>query len=372
MRAPLSAVGAQQLGVVAAGRRRAHLRRLVIRIWRCAFQRTKHDRDVPDILGHGTWRVLIGGDRNDAVAADAADRRLHRGEHVLVRRTEDRSGRFRADVTGPEIRGGADAGARTAGLQNGTAVTARIAPRVVGIHAVAVHGVVVRRHAGGDVIGQLGQAGLGDDDGAGVAQIPGERGFVGRDQPLEREGAARRPHVRRVDVVLQRDRDAVQRSADAPLGTLAVERVGFLQRFRVDGDGRVEQVLVLGDAREVLLHDLVRGEASRLHRRLHVGDAGLEDVEAGGFGGSAGRLLRRQHAAEEQNGDGDGKSTFHWRPVSWRCMNQLTARTRSGAPFSRCAAWSAPGRIIHHLSRVANRVKSLAPMSSGACGSRSP
>jgi hypothetical protein len=27
--------------------------------------------------------------------------------------------------------------------------------------------------------------------------------------------------------------------------------------------------------------------------------------------------------------------------------------------FSRCAAWSAPGRIIHHLSGVPNRVNSF-------------
>ena len=37
------------------------------------------------------------------------DRRLHPDQHVLVRRTEDRSGRFRPDARGPEVRGCADA-----------------------------------------------------------------------------------------------------------------------------------------------------------------------------------------------------------------------------------------------------------------------
>ena len=36
-------------------------------------------------LRHRPGGVLVGGDRNHAVAADAADRRLDRGEHVLVR-----------------------------------------------------------------------------------------------------------------------------------------------------------------------------------------------------------------------------------------------------------------------------------------------
>ena len=73
-------------------------------------------------------------------------------------------------------------------------------------------------------------------------------------------------HRRRVDVVLERDRDAVQRAVDASARALAVQRVGDRERVRVHRDDRVELVLVRRDAREVLLHDLARRRALLLER----------------------------------------------------------------------------------------------------------
>ena len=72
---------------------------------------------------------------------------------------------------------------------------------------------------------------------------------------LERERAARGPHERRVDVVLQRDRDPVQRSADPSLRALAIALVSELECLRIDRDRRVQLVLVGADAHQVLAHD---------------------------------------------------------------------------------------------------------------------
>jgi hypothetical protein len=66
-----------------------------------------------------------------------------------------------------------------------------------------------------------------------------------------------RRHVGGVNVVFQRDRNAVQRPADPAGRALAIERVGVLEGARVDGDSRVHAVLVQREAHEVLLHELM-------------------------------------------------------------------------------------------------------------------
>ena len=50
------------------------------------------------------------------------------------------------------------------------------------------------------------------------------------DEFTERVGVVGGGQAQRVDVVLQRDRDAVQRPAQSPLGALAVQPVGLVQR----------------------------------------------------------------------------------------------------------------------------------------------
>ena len=52
----------------------------------------------------------------------------------------------------------------------------------------------------------------------------------GGTKPVERQRAAGGRHVGRVDVVLERDRNAVQRPADLALRPLAVALVGLLER----------------------------------------------------------------------------------------------------------------------------------------------
>ena len=207
------------------------------------------------------------------------------GEHVLVRRAEDRSRRLAADVAGPEIRRRADPRARAAGLQRGPAVErrlARILARVVRVVALAADGVVVGRHRrrrAGDEVGQLAHAGLRDDDRAGVDEVLGQRRVVGRRQVLERQRAAGGAHERGVHVVLQRDRNAVQRPANPARRALAIALGGDLERLRVHRDRRVQQLLVHPDALQILADDLARRDAPRLQRRLHLRNRRFDDRE---------------------------------------------------------------------------------------------
>jgi hypothetical protein len=108
-----------------------------------------------------------------------------------------------------------------------------------------------------------------------------------------------------VDVVLERDRDPVQRPAQLALGALAVALVGLLERIGIDRDHGVQPVLVERDALQRLPHQLARCHAALLHRRAHLGDRRLDDAErrgGGGLGpalGLAGRQRGRAHRGEQ-------------------------------------------------------------------------
>ena len=108
--------------------------------------------------------------------------------------------------------------------------------------------------------------------------------------------------MRRVDVVLESDRDAVERTAHTTLGALLVESVRLCERVGVDRDRRVHALLIEGDAQEVSLDQCTRGEVPFLHRALHLGDGRLDDVEAlpAGVKRRAGREQRSQQSGGEQ------------------------------------------------------------------------
>ncbi len=214
MRAPLEGAGVEEFRVVAPGRRRAGLGGGVVGIGRRAFKRAHQDRGVSHGPRHRAGRVVIGGNRNHAVAADAADRRSNADQHVRVRRTDHRTARIGTDARGPQISGRADPGARSAGLENrpSIAVVARIRTRIVRVEAEAADTVVVAGHrigCAGDPVGQFGQPGLRHDDRAGVTQILGERRFVRRNISGKRQRAASRRQMRGVDVVFERHGDPV-------------------------------------------------------------------------------------------------------------------------------------------------------------------
>ena len=78
--------------------------------------------------------------------------------------------------------------------------------------------------------------------------------------------------------------EATRQALAAPLGMPPLRQlggpgkkvvIGFPDRVRIDGDYRIEPVLVHRDADEVLLNETARGELSALHRCLHLRDAGL-------------------------------------------------------------------------------------------------
>ena len=132
---------------------------------------------------------------------------------------------------------------------------------------------------------------LGDDDGARRDQVLRQSGFIRRHVAGKGERAAGGGHVRGVDVVLERDRNAVQRTAQLALRALAIERVGFLERLRIHGQRRVQPVFVGRKPNQVLLDQLPRRDLSLGHRRLHLRDRRLDDGEAllAGGGKSEGR-----------------------------------------------------------------------------------
>jgi hypothetical protein len=161
-------------------------------------------------------------------------------------------------------------------------------------------------HAVGDEVRQLGQGRLGDDHGAGLAQISRQRGVVRHHQALERDRAPGGRHVGGMDVVLQRNRDAVQRAAHLAGPPLAIEAIGFLERLRVHRQRGVQFFFIERDANQVLLHELARGDAAFTHRALHLGDRRFDHRETrSGFG------LRRKGSAGQGHGHGHAGCEDH-------------------------------------------------------------
>jgi hypothetical protein len=98
---------------------------------------------------------------------------------------------------------------------------------------LAVHGVVVPRHATGHPVCQFRQLRIRNDDRAGGAQVRHQSRIVRRHEIGEGECTARGAQILREEVVLAGNGNAVQRSAQVPLRALTIERVGFGQRARV-------------------------------------------------------------------------------------------------------------------------------------------
>ena len=87
----------------------------------------------------------------------------------------------------------------------------------------------------------------------------------------------------RVEVVLQRDGDAVQRAAGPVRAPLFVQLVGDLQSLGVglDHGSELRALAVQGsDPVQVELCDRARRAFARLHRGLQVGDGGLVELES--------------------------------------------------------------------------------------------
>ena len=142
-----------------------------------------------------------------------------------------------------------------------------------------------------------------DDDRARRFQVRGQRRFVGRDVSRKHQRPAGGRHVGGVDVVLERHRDAVERAAQLALRAFTIELVGLLERLRIDGQRRVQAILVHPDPHQVLLDQLAGGHLAFCHRRLHLRNRGLDDREP------PLALDRERERCEHQ--DENEKATFH-------------------------------------------------------------
>src|SRR6185436_6025688 len=121
--------------------------------------------------------------------------------------------------------------------------------------------------------------------------------LVGRHQAGEGERPAGGGQIGRVDVVLQRNGDAVQRAPDSALPALPVQNVGLIEGFRVNQNGGLQLVFVGSNAQQILDDELPRGGAALLHRRLHLGNARLDHAERPGISAR----LRQRHSDRDQD-----------------------------------------------------------------------
>ena len=231
-------------------------------------QGIEHDRDVGDGPAHGARRVLAVRDRDHAVLRDEPDRRLEPDDRVARRRADDRAIGLRADRHGTQVGGRRDRRAR--------AGAARIRAEVVGIagepaaRAPAVEieaGLLDRRRDDAAEVGPFGQVGLAQDDRTRRPQ-PGDDRRVAAD-PAAEQGQRPRRRLHLVvgrDVVLEQDRDPVQRTAGSAGTSFRVPTVGDRQRLGVRLDDGVEEGIESFDPPQVGLGQLGRGERARRHR----------------------------------------------------------------------------------------------------------
>ena len=151
------------------------------------------------VRAHGPGLVERGGERDQAVAADAAVRRLHADRAGDRGRLADRAAGVGADRERRLERG--DRGRRAAAGAAGDAVQV---PRVVG----RPEGRVLGRGAHGELV----HVGLAEDHHAGLAQPAHHRRVVRRPPALEDPRPAGRRHALGGDDVLERQRYAGQRA----------------------------------------------------------------------------------------------------------------------------------------------------------------
>ncbi len=146
-----------------------------------------------------------------------------------------------------------------------------------------------------------------------VAQVSGQGRFIRHHQRFECQRSTGRPHVGRVNVVFQGDRNAMQWSANFALGPFAVAFVRDLHRLGIHRDRRVQQVLIGRNPQQVLADDLLRGDAPLLERGFHLGNRRFHDGEgpAGDWRRSPLRLRARKHSGYTDADGDDDRKLFH-------------------------------------------------------------
>jgi hypothetical protein len=108
-----------------------------------------------------------------------------------------------------------------------------------------------------------------------LAQLADLESVAGGQRSLQRQRPRRGRHVRRIEIVFDDQRHAMQWAGKTGLSEFSVERIGGRQGVRVDHDDRIERraFLVVGcDAVEVHLDELPASQLPRFERGADVGD----------------------------------------------------------------------------------------------------
>ena len=134
-----------------------------------------------------------------------------------------------------------------------------------------------------------------DDDRAGGSEPPRHLGVFGRDAIVEHRARGGRSQARGVDVVLQRDRNAVERPPQSAGALFGVEHPGLGQsRFTCDGNEGVDLGVVHVDAREAGLHEVGRRDRAGLQPCRDLGQRQPGKRIRSGPGRRRRRLRRRR------------------------------------------------------------------------------
>ena len=221
---------------------------------------------IGHVARHRAGGVLAVADRHDPAAADQSQRGLDADDAVhgggaddravglAADRHRDQSGRHRGRGAGAGAAGIAIEHIRIAGLP------AAPAPAAAG---------VVRAE-----VGPFAEVGLAQDQRASLAQPLDQAGIARRRRIGQRQRAGGGEHtVAGVDVVLEQDRNTVQRAACLRAAARIIERSGELQRIGIRLDHRTQDragSVDLLDAVEQLPGQLPAVECAGIHALLQL------------------------------------------------------------------------------------------------------
>ena len=198
-----------------------------------ASQHGIQKRDVGHAVGDGPGRVAGMRNRRDARTVIAAHRRPK--AHGAIERGRQANGGARV---------GAERGRHQARAHRRAAARGRApgdAFGVIGVARTRAPRAGIGRVVAGHAERQFMHVGLADDDGAGFAQAPHDRGVLGRDEVTQGRGAGGVGQPRDVDVVLDRHGHAFQRPGGVSAGARGIGGPRLRQRaVRVHRDEGIE------------------------------------------------------------------------------------------------------------------------------------
>src|SRR6266852_6485950 len=176
--------------------------------------------------------------RHDAFGGNAADDGLEADDAAKACGDANRSSGVGANAAVAESGGNGCRGAAAGAAGN--------ARKIPGIARWAIVRVV-----GGDAVSKFVEIGFAEEDGAGFLELGPDYGVMQRDEILENFRAGSGANALGVDVVFQRDGNAMKRAAVAmAFAAAGGEEFGFGQSdFRGDGDVGVEFRIQLLDSR---------------------------------------------------------------------------------------------------------------------------